>query len=182
MKLCAKFFLLCIFAIYLLGCSSSTTVQNPEAAKYNTQLGLAYLQQGDISRAKEKLLLATRQAPKDPLALEAMGYFFDITQQTVEAEKYYQMALKLAPKDGTVQNNYGGHLCRQQLYHEAINYFLLAAADINYLSTATAYENAGLCALQIPDYKLAKLYLERALAIDPKLASARQILKNIPAS
>jgi type IV pilus assembly protein PilF len=163
------------------GCGSPESSRfNPEAAKYNTQLGLAYLQQGDINRAKSKFLLAVQQAPNDPLVLDSMGYFLDSTNQSVEAEVYYLKAIAAAPKnDGAVQNNYGDYLCRHQRHQEAIQHFLAAAKNINYLNTAAAYENAGICALKIPNQELAKKYLQQARAIDPSRISVTQTLNKL---
>jgi type IV pilus assembly protein PilF len=130
-----------------------------EAANYNAQLGLVYLKQGDIKLAKSKLLLALQQAPSDPLILDSMAYFLETTGEIQRAESYYLRAINHASKNGAVQNNYGTFLCRHQRYQESLEHFLLAVKDGNYLNTAQAYENAGLCALKIPNRKLAKEYL-----------------------
>jgi type IV pilus assembly protein PilF len=181
MKFIKNIFLILLFAV-LTSCidiENEPLPLNPEAAKYNAQLGLAYLQQGDVSRAKSKFLLALQQAPEDPLVLDSMGYFLDLTGQSAAAEKYYLLALAIEPQDGASENNYGGYLCRNHRSKEAIQHFLLAAQDIHYLNTASAYENAGICALKIPDKKLAKQYLQQALVIDPNLISAKKALVNI---
>ena len=64
-------------------------------------------------------------------------------------------------------NNYGTFLCRQGEYKKAETYFLNAIKDVNYIHTAGAYENAGLCALEVPDLAKAKLYFTSALNQDP---------------
>ena len=43
--------------------SKEETARKVEVAKINTQLGLAYLDNKNLARAKQKLLLATQQAP-----------------------------------------------------------------------------------------------------------------------
>ena len=63
------------------------------AAMYNTELGIAYLKQGNRPRAKQKLLTALRLAPKSPEANAAMGYFLEKTGSLGEARKFYQKAL-----------------------------------------------------------------------------------------
>lgn len=138
-----------------------------EAAGYNVQLGLGYLSQGNIPRAKRKLLLALEQAPNSPDANAAMAYFMEKTGTPEVAKTYYQKAMSVAPGRGSQLNNYGAFLCRQGAYAEAETYFLKAVSDPQYEHTAGAYENAGLCALAIPDAKKAEQFFSKALKQDP---------------
>jgi len=100
----------------LLGCTVTgpaplTPVNLSAAATINTQLALAYLSDDDSEHAKQKLLLAQQQAPKDPVVYNAWGYFYERTHDFVNARRYYQHALQLEPKLGTTNNNYGAFLC-----------------------------------------------------------------------
>ena len=138
-----------------------------EAASYNTQLGLAYLKQGHRSRAKQKLLVALSEAPNASYTNAAMAYFMETTGDINGARTYYQKALSAAPRSGAPLNNYGAFLCRQRQYRQAEGYFLKAVNDKDYVNTAFAYENAGLCAMGIPDEKKAANYFVKALQQDP---------------
>jgi type IV pilus assembly protein PilF len=126
-----------------------------------------YLQRKDIARAKQKLLFALKQDPNLPEAWYSMGYFLEATGDKVEAKKYYLHAVTLAPNQGAVQNNYGTFLCRNGEPKAAIQHFLLAVKDSDYLDTGAAYENAGLCALDIPNRNLATTYFNQAVRQDP---------------
>lgn len=150
-----------------------------EAASYNTQLGLAYLKQGDRPNAKRKLLLALSQAPHSPDANAAMAYFMEMSGEIDKARLFYEKAMTMAPGKGAQLNNYGAFLCRHGQYERAEQYFLRAANDINYEHTAGAYENAGLCAMAIPNYIKAKHYFAKALQHDPGCKQARNELVNI---
>jgi type IV pilus assembly protein PilF len=141
-----------------------------KTAKINSQLGIAYLEKGNIQRSKQKLLLALRQAPTIPEPWYSMGYFYEATGNKQEASIHYLKALEIAPTRGDAQNNYGTFLCRSGEYEKSIQHFLLATKDPGYLDVASAYENAGSCAMRIPDRELAKEYFEQALLQD----SARQ--------
>lgn len=143
-----------------------------EAASYNTQLGLAYLKQGDRPRAKRKLLTALDLAPDSADVNVAMAYYLEKTGEVRKAQVFYQKALVLAPDSGAQLNNYGTFLCRLGHYKEAERYFLKAANDIHYIHTAAAYENAGLCAAAVPDYSKAKHYYLKALQQDPRRKQA----------
>lgn len=142
--------------------------KNKEAASYNTQLGLAYLKQGDIPRAKRKLLAALDYAPDSADANGAMAYFLEKTNDYSQAKRYYLKALSLTPKKGAQLNNYGAFLCRTGHYQEAESYFLKAVADVEYINSAAAYENAGLCAAEGHDLDKAANYFSKALARDPQ--------------
>lgn len=166
--------------LFLMGflCLDSCVQDNPsdnksgkqhlkEAASYNTQLGLAYLKQGNRPRAKQKLLLAMSQAPNSSDVNAAMAYFLEKSGELNESRKFYQKAIGIDPNSGPQLNNYGAFLCRQGKYNEAESYFLRAIKDSKYEHTAAAYENAGLCAMAIPNEEKAITYFKRALGQDP---------------
>jgi type IV pilus assembly protein PilF len=163
----------------LSACSSmpSSTPSKAEAkkiktARINTQLGLTYLQRHQMEMAKEKLLLALKEAPNIPETWYSMAYYLEATGNPTEANQYYLKAVAIAPKNGETQNNYGTYLCRNAQYQASIQHFMSAVQDPEYLDTASAYENAGLCALKIPDHKLAVGYFNRALLQDPNLPTS----------
>lgn len=179
-NLLISFFLM----ILLTACSTITTTENtrnlhktataynPTAANYNVQLGIGYLQQGDMARAKQKLLLALSQAPDWAQAQGAMAYYLENTGDNSLAEKYYLKALQLDPKSGQMQNNYGAFLCRMKRYPDSVQHFMIAVQDTNYLNTGEAYENAGLCAMQIPDQVRAAQFFQQAIQHDPRRVNA----------
>jgi type IV pilus assembly protein PilF len=151
---------------------STKNVFNPKASEYNTQLGIGYLRQGNYERAKQKLLLALKQNPDSSEANSAMAYFLEKTSAYSQAEEYYQRSISIAKEAGAAHNNYGAFLCRRGRYAQAEAQFNLAAADQNYIKPANAYENAGLCALLIPDKKMAINYFEKALQKNPNMPTS----------
>lgn len=146
--------------------------RNENAAGINVQLGIAYYQQGDMERAKRKLLLAERQDPHSYLVMDAMAYFLEMTGEPQQAEQYYLRGIAVAPGNGSALNNYGGFLCRAHQFKKAEQYFLQAVEDTNYLSPAEVYENAGLCALSAHELRRAELYFIKALQKQPQLANS----------
>ncbi len=162
--------------VFLQSCQTSNDVREEKAtralnlskaASYNTQLGLSYLKQGDRPRAKRKLFTALKQEPGSTEVQSALAYYFEQSGDMNQAKSYYLKAIALAPGAGAQLNNYGAFLCRQENYVKAIDYFLNAVKDDQYVHTAGAYENAGLCSEAIPDYDKAKLYFKKALEQDP---------------
>jgi type IV pilus assembly protein PilF len=125
-----------------------------------------------MQRAKRKLLQALEQEPNSIPALDAMAYYLENTGDNKSAEEYYLRAIQVSAVDGKAHNNYGAFLCRNKRYIDADKQFMLAVQDPAYLNTAEAYENAGLCAEQIPDANKATAYFQKAIANDPSRAAS----------
>ena len=143
-----------------------------KAALLNIELGETYLQQGQVSRAKKKLLHALELAPYLPEAHASLGYFFEKVGDNKMAEKYYRKSIFLGKEKGFFHNHYGIYLCAQGRYKEADKEFNLAAKDYHYPKTADVYENAGLCALKANDLVKAENYFKSSVRYDPKQTSA----------
>ena len=141
------------------------------AALVNVELGLGYLSQGQVARAKTKLTHALKLAPKISETHAAMAYFLEMIGEFKDAERAHKKALGFSGR-GAVYNNYGAFLCRRGRLKEADEAFKVAIADKEYARTAEVYENAGLCALKWPDERKATEYLTIAVRRDPSRASA----------
>lgn len=139
-----------------------------KAARLNLELGLTYLNEGHIERAKFKLNHALSLAPELSEVHYALGYYYEKVSEYDKSEKSYRQAINLNRNGGKEHNNYGAFLCRQKRYREAEKEFLLAMKDPSYVNTAEVLENAGLCVNPIPDTVGAAGYFERALRHDPK--------------
>ena len=68
----------------MFGCASTGGINGPEdspaAASANLQLGSAYLQQGNLPVAKDKLERAVKQAPRDPIGQPNDSGFGDVAE------------------------------------------------------------------------------------------------------
>ena len=140
-----------------------------KAARINVQLGLAYLEKGEVNQAKTKLLLAKSEAPAEASVWSGMGYFLERTGDIQQAERHHLKAISINLNQGPALNNYAAFLCRQGRYQEALATFDSAAKDSQYIRPALAFANAGTCALKIPDQKLANQYFRLALLKDPRM-------------
>ena len=138
-----------------------------KAALLNIELGQGYLEQGQVSRAKKKLIHALELAPNLPETHSAMGYFFETVGDNSMAEKHYRKAIFLGKGQARFHDNYAIYLCSQGKYKEADKEFMVAAKDYNYPKTAQIYENAGLCALQAVDLTKAEGYFKISVRYDP---------------
>lgn len=182
-----RILLLLSMGISLSGCIASRTaheysyqgvsVQNKtidvrtehhRAALVNVKLGLSYLFEGQIARAKSKLIYALQLAPTLAEPHSAMAYFLEQVNDTADAEYMYKRAIQLAAHKGAVYNNYGTFLYRQQRFKEADQAFSLALKDKAYPHTAEVYENAGLCAAANGNNTLSRTYYTKAIQHDPR--------------
>lgn len=140
---------------------------NPQAAKTNAQLGMAYLNKNMYAESKNRLLIALQEDPEIAAGWYSMGYYYQKTNNAKLAEQYYQKAISVEPTSGAAHNNYGAFLCQEKQYKNAISEFLSAINQPNYIHAASAYENAAMCALRIPDRSLAVSYFQKAIDNNP---------------
>ncbi|WP_416260742.1 type IV pilus biogenesis/stability protein PilW [Gibbsiella quercinecans] len=154
----------------LAGCSSSgpeSASQQNGSAETRLQLGLAYLNQGDLAAAKPNLEKALNAAPQDYRTQLGMALYYQRVQDNAAAQQRYQQARKLAPNNGVVLNNYGAFLCSLGQYVAAQQQFSAAALATDYGQVADSQENAGYCFLKAGQFDEARTLLIRALKADP---------------
>ncbi len=147
-----------------------------KAALINVELGLGYLQQGQVARAKMKLAHAIKLASNISETHTAMAYFLEMIGEYKDAEREHKKSLAMSGKNssskGAIYNNYGAFLCRRDRFKEADQAFHQALLDKEYARTAEVYENAGLCAIKSRDEDKAAEYLTTSLRRDPGRANA----------
>ena len=138
----------------LAGCVTSTKdggkplkeeSQEYQAAKYNIQLGTAYLQQGNYALAREKLERSLKQNPKDPDVHTSLGLLYDRTGDPKLADKHFREALRLAPDKPDISNNYAIYLCKNGRVDEGVARFAAVATNKYYRTPEVALTNAGVC-------------------------------------
>jgi type IV pilus assembly protein PilF len=121
------------------------TPQKETAAKYNIQLGTAYLQQGNYNLARDKLERALKQNPRDPDVHTSLGLLYDRTGDVKSADQHFREALRLAPDKPDVSNNYAIYLCKNGRADEGVERFVEVAANKYYGTPEMALTNAGVC-------------------------------------
>ena len=168
-------------ALLLAGCASSPQspaksdepTRSETAAQYNLQLGIAYLQQGNLPLAKEKLERAQQQDSRNPTLHGALALLNEKLGKLREADGYYRSALRLAPRNPDLTNNYAVFLCRTGQVDEGLKRFTDAARNPLYGTPWRAYANAGVCLRGAKRYDEAAKYLgdaQRLRPADPETA------------
>jgi type IV pilus assembly protein PilF len=175
--------------VALSGCvTRSTTSKTPndemvvskgpdlnEAAEQRLNLGLRYLQSGQIERAKYNLDKAIKYAPDKASVQIGLAYYYEQVKEPVLAEKHYQRAIRIDGKNGDNLNLYGSFLCSEKKYKLADRQFNKAVKQPKYANVAATYENAGVCAKRAGNIAKSEDYFDKALAHNPK--SSRSLLE-----
>jgi len=163
-------------SLLLVACASSTgtvgMTKGASAADINLQLGVAYLQQGDLRVAKEKLERAVKQNPRDPRVHSALALLYERLNKPAQVDEHYRTAVRLAPQDPDINNNYAVYLCKTDRAEEGVKRFLESARNPLYGTPAAAYTNAGVCLRNAKRLDEAGESFRRALQAMPNFSEA----------
>jgi len=145
---------------FFISCSR-TGLPAPDSRQYAKvvsafYVGLAGLQTGEDTRAKDKLTLATQLAPGEPAAWADLALFTARQQDFEKAAEYAEKARSLAPANSAIESLLGAISSKRGKLPEAIDHFRKAvtldegnvkareslAAEIERQSTATSDSEA----------------------------------------
>ncbi len=161
----------------------AVTIQEPETSqvkpadpkyrsKIHTELAAAYYQAGNMAVALDETRIALEADPENVQALSMRGLVHAQLKENAKAEDDFRRALKIAPNNPDVNNNYGWFLCDIGQPRQSIQYFLNALKDPLYETPEVAYANAGNCAMKAGDLDGALNYLLESLRLSKNAAPA----------
>lgn len=161
-------------------CASGSRRSSSEAAsdraaspaEIQVALGQAYLRQGMLDVAMEKLERALELDPRSANAHTVIAVLYQRIGDDERARDHYARAVALAPRSGDALNNYGTFLCGNREFAEAELLFDRALKDPFYRTPAVALANRGSCQVKAGQLDAADASLRRALEIDPRSAEA----------
>ena len=154
------------------GAQTNSKNRNEDMASINVQLGVAYLKQGNLAIAQEKLERAEKQNPRDPNVHTALAVLYERLNRPREVESHYRTATRLAPRDPNASNNYAVWLCKNGRTDDGVKRFIEAARNPLYSTPETAYTNAGVCLRAAKKLDQAAELFALALQTRPNLAEA----------
>jgi type IV pilus assembly protein PilF len=172
-----SFYVVAVFiALTLAGCASVPSEQpsrpRDNAANINLQLGIEYLKQGNLPVAKEKLERAEKQNPRDPHVHSALALLYERLNRPHDVDEHYRTAVRLAPENPEIINNYAVYLCKNGRTDEGVKRFSEAARNPLYATPAAAYTNAGVCLRNAKRLDDAETNFRLALKSRPNFAEA----------
>lgn len=136
-------------------------------AKSHTDLALAYLEAGNVAVALEEARLALRDDASYGPAYNVIGLAHMYLQEGPLARENFEKALRFAPSDPDINNNFGWFLCQNGEVARAMELFNVAIKNPLYNFPTRPYTNAGLCSMQAGDLASAEVNLLRAINADP---------------
>lgn len=146
--------------------SDQTAVQKRAAIRI--QLAVGYYQEGKYEIALDEVKQALAADPNyvDAYGLRALVY--TSMGELALADENYRHALRLAPSNPELANNYGTFLCQSvDKPAEALRYFDAALKNRTYQTPVSAMVNAGACSIKHRNYDAAERYLLDALRLAP---------------
>jgi type IV pilus assembly protein PilF len=172
---------LCLFAVALAACAGSAskggseelktasdTTPAEKRASIRLQLAVGYFQDGKLEVALDEVKQAIAVNPDYADAYGLRALIYSQMGEVALADENYQRALKLAPRNPDLSNNYGSFLCQQRGREaQAMPYFESALKNPVYQSPVKALLNAGSCSLRTKNYDAAERYLLDALRYEP---------------
>jgi type IV pilus assembly protein PilF len=171
-------------ALLLAGCASnggggntrelktaSDQTATEKRASIRLQLAVGYYQDGKYEIALDEIKQAIAIDPEMADAYGVRALIYTKMNELPLADENYQRALKLAPRNPDLANNYGSFLCGPGAKPaQAMTYFDAALKNPTYATPVSALVNAGNCSLKTKQYAAAERYLMDALRYDPDLA------------
>lgn len=136
-------------------------------ADIRLQLAIGYFERGQFSVAVEEAGLALEAMPESAEAFSLRALAYMELGQAGAAERDFQRAMVLAPKQPDFANNYGWFLCNHGRIADSISYFESAVSDPEYRSPGKALVNAGTCSMRLGNNDAAARYLKQAFQHEP---------------
>jgi len=139
-------------------------------AQIRLQLAVGYYQERKYDIALDEVKQAIAANPDYADAYGVRALIYTAMGENALADENYRHALRLAPRNPDLSNNYGLFLCDaggKPL--DAMTYFESALKNPNYASPVKAMVNAGNCSLKMKNVDAAERYLLDALRYDPDM-------------
>jgi len=162
-------------ALALMGCATQQSLASAEqrrAAEVNAELGINYLQQGDLMQAERALGRA--QQFDGNLAVVQLGLAALRERQGLldEALGHYRRALRIEPANAYVQTNLGDMECRRGNLDEGMRLLEKASRNPSYQARQVALTSLAYCYSASGDMARTEDLLRQALRIDPQYPEA----------
>lgn len=145
-----------------------------QSAKIHTELAAEYYYRGQLDVAIEEVNEALKAQSNYALAYNVLGLINMALNENSKALENFERAVRLAPRNSEIRNNYGWFLCQRfsQRMDQAIEHFMTAAKDPLYATPEMSYANAGICETKRQNYTEARLLFQKALSLQSNYSPA----------
>lgn len=149
--------------------TASDATADDKLASIRLELAIGYYQAGSYDVALDEVKKALAASPNLSDAYGVRALIYTAMDEMVLADENYQRALRLAPNNPELYNNYGSFLCQNNRFDQGLAQFEVALKNTRYQSPVKAMVNAGACANKAKKYDLAERYLLDAQRIEPDM-------------
>jgi type IV pilus assembly protein PilF len=157
---------------------SDQTVEQ-KRAQIRMQLAIVYYQKGQYPIALDEIKQAIAADGNNADAYGVRALIYMEMGETTLAEDNFLRALKMAPQNPDLSNNYGNFLCKNGRAKQAIPYFEAAITRRGYSSPERALQSAGTCSMKLKNYEAAERYLLDAARYAPDDVSVNANLARV---
>lgn len=171
-----------VLTLVLAGCATTGGVQDTTGnlgvdkrdspGKIYVEMGIAYMRDGQDAVALQKLRRSLEVDERNPEAHNVIAILYERLREQNLAQRHYERAAELDPRDPYIRNARGSFFCKQGQYKKADEEFALALENPLYPTPWVALTNAGLCAERSGDKVTAETYYRRALTANPRYSTA----------
>lgn len=145
-------------------------------AKSHTDLGAAYYESRQFATALDEARVAIAADGSYAPAHNLLALIYVELKEHRAAGEAFEKALRLAPGDPEIGNNYGWFLCQVSQQQKGLQYLQMAASNPLYAAPTVALTNAAVCAQGLNDLDGAGEFLARALRYDANNSRALFLL------
>ena len=136
-------------------------------ARVRLELAGLYLGRGQHDTALEEVQRALAFKADLPEAFNLQGLAYSAKGDLPLAERAFQRALQLGPRDGNTMHNYAWFLCQQQRWNEADAQFNGALVQPQYRDATRTLLAQGVCQARAGRWAEAERALSRSFELDP---------------
>jgi type IV pilus assembly protein PilF len=147
--------------------TASDQTFDEKRANIRMQLAVGYFQDGKYEVALDEIKQAIAANPNLAEAYGMRALIYTQMNEIPLADENFQRALRLAPRNPEISNNYGSFLCQNGRAAQALTLFDEALRSPTYASPLNALLNASSCSMKTKNYQAAERYLVDALRIAP---------------
>lgn len=147
----------------------------PGTAEYLANEGVAYLSQGQLGLAEERLLAALKRNPQLLPALNGLSLVYVYQRQFAKAIDTLNRLLRVSPTFYDAHNLLGTVYTELGQYEKAKEHLLVAANAEEYLTPENAFANLAVLEIRQQDYEAALRYADKGLLLNKRLPALHNL-------
>jgi type IV pilus assembly protein PilF len=181
---------LAMMAVFATGCTTTSDTKTQVAdiagkttstqrAQIHTERSAEYFKLNRMAIAVEAAQEAIKSDPSYAPAYGMLGIVYMEIREDKKAEQAFEQAVRLAPADSEILNNYGWFLCDRVAPQRSYTFFERALRNPLYTTPERARYNWGVCARRAGDLATAETQQREALVRAPQFAQAHYEIAEI---